>query len=59
MSQATMSGVINGVDVDRMGTTVQAVQQNPSLAAFQFRATNRVDERLPRKWNAYCRARRR
>jgi uncharacterized OsmC-like protein len=40
MSQATMSGVINGVDVDRMGATIQAVQKNPGLAAFQFRAKN-------------------
>lgn len=41
MSQATMSGVINGVDVDRLGTTIQAVQQNTSLATFRFRAKNR------------------
>ncbi len=40
MSQTTMSGVINGVDVDRMGATTQAVQSNPSLATFQFRAAN-------------------
>ncbi len=37
MSQTT----INGVDVERMGATVQAVQHDASLAAFQFRATNR------------------
>lgn len=41
MLQATMNGVINGVDVERMGRTVQAVQQNPSLASYQFRAANR------------------
>ena len=41
MSQATMSGVINGVDVDRLGTTIQAVQQNTTLATFRFRAKNR------------------
>lgn len=41
MSQATMSGVINGVDVERLGQTVQAVQQNPNLGASQFRAVNR------------------
>jgi uncharacterized OsmC-like protein len=41
MSQATMNGVINGVDVDRLGATIQAIQQNKSLAAFQFRADNR------------------
>lgn len=40
MSQATVSGVINGVDVDRLGQTIQAVQQNPSLGVSQFRATN-------------------
>jgi uncharacterized OsmC-like protein len=41
MSQATISGMINGVNVDRMGATVQAVQATPSLATFQFRAANR------------------
>lgn len=41
MSQATMTGVINGVDVDRLGATIQAVQQNTSLATFRFRAKNR------------------
>lgn len=41
MSQATMNGVINGVDVERLGQTVQAVQQNPSLGVSQFRAVNR------------------
>jgi uncharacterized OsmC-like protein len=41
MSQATITRVINGVDVDRLGATIQAVQQNPSLATFQFRARNR------------------
>lgn len=41
MSQATMNGVLKGVDVDRMGTTIQAVQQNTSLAIVQFRAKNR------------------
>lgn len=41
MSQATMSGLINGVDVERFGQTVQAVQQNPGLGTSQFRAVNR------------------
>src|SRR5215510_9615032 len=41
MSQATMNGVINGVNVDRMGATIQAVRQNTSLATFKFRAKNR------------------
>src|SRR5215831_1078937 len=41
MSQATMTGVINGVDVDRIGATIRAVQENTSLGTFQFRAKNR------------------
>lgn len=41
MSLATINTVINGVDRERIGATVQAIQQNPSLATFQFRATNR------------------
>ena len=41
MSQATMSGVINGVDTDRLGATIEALQKNLSLATFQFRANNR------------------
>jgi uncharacterized OsmC-like protein len=36
-----MSGVINGVDVARLGQTVQAVRQNPTLGTSQFRAINR------------------
>ena len=41
MSQATITAVINGVNVDRMGAMIQAVQQNPNLGTFQFRAKNR------------------
>ncbi|MGA6828491.1 OsmC family protein [Nitrospira sp. NS4] len=41
MSQAILKGVINGVDTDRMGTTIEALQKNPGLATFQFRAKNR------------------
>lgn len=40
MSPTTMTGTVNGVDVDRMGATAQAVQQQPSLAHFRFRAKN-------------------
>lgn len=40
MPQAIMNGTINGVDVERLGATVQAVQKNHDLATFQFRATN-------------------
>lgn len=41
MSQAILNGIVNGVDINRMGATIEAVQKNPSLAAFQFRAKNR------------------
>jgi len=41
MSQATITAVINGVDIDRLGATIQAVQQNTSLATFRFRAKDR------------------
>ena len=41
MSQATINGVINGVNVDRLGETVAAIQKTPALAKSQFRATNR------------------
>ncbi len=41
MSQTTMNGVINGVDVERLGQTIQAVQKDPGLAKSQFRAVNR------------------
>lgn len=41
MSQTTIGGVINGVDVDRLGQTIQAIQQNPGLGTSQFRAVNR------------------
>ncbi|HSE58854.1 MAG TPA: OsmC family protein [Nitrospiraceae bacterium] len=40
-SQGTISHAVNGVDVGRLGETVEAVRQQPSLAAFQFRAANR------------------
>ena len=41
MSQATASGIINGVNVDRLGETVQAITASPSLGRAQFRAKNR------------------
>ena len=41
MSQTTINkGTINGVDVDRLGATVEAVRRTPSLATFRFRAAN-------------------
>ena len=40
MPQTITRGVINGVDVDRMGATREAVRCTPSLATFRFRAAN-------------------
>jgi len=36
-----MDGFVNGVDVDRLKGTVQAMEAVPELAKFTFRATNR------------------
>jgi len=41
LSQATITGAVNGVDVERLGATIDAIQQNPALGRSQFRATNR------------------
>lgn len=41
MPQVVLNTRINGVDVQRMGQTVKAIQDNPTLATFQFRAANR------------------
>ena len=41
MSQATMTAIINGVNVDRLGGMIKTVQQNPNMATFQCRAKNR------------------
>lgn len=41
MEQTVISGMVNGVDVDRMGDTIKAINGNPSLAKFQFRLENR------------------
>lgn len=38
------STLINGVNVDQLVTTVNAIQQNPGLARFQFRAHNEWSE---------------
>lgn len=35
-----LHGTLNGVDVDQLTQTVQAIQQAPDLARFQFRARN-------------------
>lgn len=44
MSQATMRGPINGVDVPTLFATLNAVRGQPELAKFQFRATNTWQE---------------
>jgi uncharacterized OsmC-like protein len=41
MSQLVVNTTINGIDVQRMGETVNAIQENPAVATFQFRAANR------------------
>jgi uncharacterized OsmC-like protein len=41
MEQTVISGRVNGVDIDRMGDTIKAINGNPGLAKFQFRASNR------------------
>src|SRR5512139_733061 len=35
--------VLNGVNVTRLGQTIEAVRQNPELGAFKFRARNQWD----------------
>ena len=41
MPRVALNTTINGVDVQRMGETVKAIQNNSTLATFQFRAANR------------------
>jgi len=33
-----MARMLNGVDVDKMVATINAIKENPSLAQFQFRS---------------------
>ena len=40
MEQVIEQTTVNGVDVEKMGTTVQAIQGQPDLAKFKFRAIN-------------------
>ena len=35
MEQTVIGGMVNGVDVDRMGDAIQAINGNPRLAKFQ------------------------
>ena len=39
----TTTGIINGVDVDRLSETIDAINKDPGIAAFRFRATNHWD----------------
>ena len=32
--------IVNGVDLDRLSGTIDAITANPALARFQFRARN-------------------
>ena len=41
MKEQTDTRTINGVDVDKLKETVQAIKDNPSLAGFKFRIANR------------------
>jgi len=36
----TMTKMINGVDVDRLSETIDAIKQDPEIASFRFRASN-------------------
>lgn len=41
MQTVTKKGTMNGVDVDRLFGTIEAIQKNPALAKFEFRTRNR------------------
>ena len=40
MEQVIEQTTVNGVNIEKMGTTVQAIQGQPDLAKFKFRASN-------------------
>jgi uncharacterized OsmC-like protein len=40
MTQMTAKSVVNGVDVERLHGTLEAIAKDERLAAFEFRATN-------------------
>lgn len=45
MTQPTQSGhAVNGVDVDQLFGTIEAIKNRPDLANCQFRATNQWDD---------------
>lgn len=41
MSQQLMNQTMNGLNLDALVGTVDAIKQNPTLAQFEFRATNK------------------
>jgi uncharacterized OsmC-like protein len=41
MTTLTKKGTLNGVDVDRLFGTIDAIKSEPTLAKFEFRATNK------------------
>jgi uncharacterized OsmC-like protein len=41
MTEQTSTQIINGVDVNKLRETIQAVKQTPSLADFRFRIVNK------------------
>ncbi|MBI5568445.1 MAG: OsmC family protein [Desulfomonile tiedjei] len=38
---AVKQNMVNGVDVDRLFATIDAIKESPSIAKFRFRATNK------------------
>ena len=38
--ETTKAKVVNGVDVESMEATISAINENPSVADFKFRASN-------------------
>lgn len=41
MTQETMEKTINGVQVDQLFKTIEMIKENPEIARFKFRATNK------------------
>ena len=38
-----MTGMVNGVDLDRLAGNIETIEQDSDMASFRFRATNRWD----------------
>ena len=43
MTETTQDTVLNGVNVTKLGQTIEAVKQQPEIAGFKFRARNQWD----------------